>query len=120
MEETAAAMLVHAYKLEAEQLPNSRMLAPQLYSNNPVEAAELLKKDPSLSTVMMKSFASRIFTPERLNLEQAASYTKAPRPGVVSLPLLEDLTAMEAAAKKQKTGPQRPTEQAGSLGTGMQ
>jgi len=119
-EETAAAQLVHAFKLEAVQLPSSKLIAPQLYSNDPEKAAEMLKKDPSLSFTMMRELASRLFTPERLNLEQAAAYIKAARPGVVGLPLLEDLAAMESAAKKKKLGPQKPTEQLNGLGTGMQ
>jgi len=114
--ESSAAQLVQAFKLEAEQLPSSRLIAPQLFSADPVEATRLLKSDPSFISIMLKGLASRVFTPERLTLEQATKYIKEIRPGMVSLPLLEELNELEQTAKKQKVGPQRPTEQQSNIG----
>jgi len=116
MDETSAAMLVHAFKLEAEQIPGCRLIAPQMFSVDPVEAARLLQKDPSLCSVMLKGLASKIFMPERLTLEQAVNYSKAVRPGVVGLPLLDDLAAADQAAKRKKIGPQKPTEISSNIG----
>jgi len=116
MDEAAAAMLVHAFKLEADQLQDCRLIAPKLFSTDPVEAASIINKDPGLTAIMLKTLASRIFTPERLSMEQAVTYIKEARPGIVGLPLLEELTSAEQASKKSRTGPQKPAEQRNILG----
>ncbi len=53
-QQTAAAMVVAGYELEARLMGGTRMILPLLYSREPEQAACYLKENPDLGDIMCK------------------------------------------------------------------
>lgn len=107
-QQTAATMVVAGYELEARLMGDTRMILPLLYSREPENAACYLKENPDLGDIMCKGLASRMYNLEKLVLKEAVDLVKKPRAGVVTTPILEDLSKEAPAAKRAKQAPAKP------------
>jgi hypothetical protein len=82
---------------------------PVLFSNNPEDTATWVRSNLEATFGVLQMLYSRLGTVEALDLEQAASYVKQPRPGNITRPLVRSWT------QTTPPDPKRPRNEADLL-----